>query len=54
VFPRFRIVTVSMKRLQIGQTGILVGTVAMIHLNPVVMLAEQPAGATAPVLCFEG
>ena len=53
MFPRFRIVTVSMKSLQIGKTGILVVTVDMIHLNPVVMLEEQPAVATAPVLRFE-
>jgi hypothetical protein len=42
VFPRFRIVAVSMKRLQIGKTCILAVTVAMIHLNPVVMLEEHP------------
>lgn len=53
MFPRFRIVAVSMKRLQIGQTCMVAVTVDMIHRNAVVMLAEHPAVATAPVLRFE-
>ena len=53
MFPRFRIVAVSMKRLQIGVARIAAIPIDMIHLNPVVMLEEQPTVATAPVLHFE-
>ena len=46
LFPRFRIVAVSMKRLQIGVARIAAIPIDVIHLNPVVMLEEQPAVAT--------
>jgi hypothetical protein len=42
-----------MKRLQIGNARIAALPIAMIHLNPVAMVEEQAAGATAPVLRFE-
>ena len=51
--PRFRIVAVSMKRLQISVARIAAIPIDMIHLNPVVMLEEQPAVATLATLCFE-
>ena len=53
MLPRFRIVAVSMERLQIAIARVAAVTIAMIHLDPVVMLEEQPAVATAPVLRFE-
>ena len=53
LFPRFRIVAVSMKRLQIGVARIATIPIDMIHLKPVVMLEEQPAVATPASLCFE-
>ena len=51
--PRFRVVAVSMKRLQIGVARIAAIPIDMIHLNPVVMLEDQPAEATTPVLHLE-
>ena len=53
MLPRFRIVAVSMQRLQIGVARIAAIPIDVIHLNPVVMLEEQPAQATAPVLRLE-
>ena len=53
LFPRFRIVAVSMKRLQIGVARIAAIPIDVIHLNPVVMLEEQPTVATPASLCFE-
>ena len=53
LFPRFRIVAVSMKRLQIGVARIAAISIDMVHLNSVVMLEEQPAVATLASLCFE-
>jgi hypothetical protein len=53
LFPRFRIVAVSMKRLQIGKARIAAIPLDMIHLHPVAMLEEQSAVATAPVLLLE-
>ena len=53
VLPRFRIVAVSMQRLQVRRARITVVTIDMVHLNPVVMLEEQPTTATASVLLFE-
>ena|SRR5216684_2391073 len=44
---------VSMKRLQISGARILVMPIDMIHLDPVVMLEEQPAVATTPLVLFE-
>ena len=53
LLPRFRIVAVSMERLQVGRARIAVVPIDMIHLDPVVMLEEQPTMATAPVLLFQ-
>ena len=53
LLPRFRIVAVSMQRLQVGKARITVVTIDVVHLNPVVMLEEQPTAATASVLLFE-
>ena len=53
LFPRFRIMAVSMERLQIGRAHIAAIPIDMIYFDPVVMLEEQPAVATAPVLRFE-
>ena len=54
MLPRFRIVAVSMQRLQIGRARIVVISIDMIHLDAVVMLEAQPAVATAPVLLTLG
>ena len=53
MLPRFRVVAMSMKRLQIGRARIASVTVGVIDLDPVVMLEEQPTIATASLLCFE-
>src|SRR3989442_10807459 len=53
LLPRFRIVAMSMQRLQVRRARIMVVTIDMVHLNPVVMLEEQPTAATASVLLFE-
>ena len=41
MFPRFRIVAVSMQRLQIGRARIVVVSIDMVHLDSVVMLEAQ-------------
>ena len=51
--PRFRIVAVSMKRLQISVARIAVVSIDMIYLNPVVMLEEQPTVATSAALLLK-
>ena len=38
MLPRFRIVAMSMERLQIGKARIAVITIDMVYLDPVVML----------------
>jgi hypothetical protein len=53
MLPRFRIVAVSMQRLQIGRARIVVISIDMVYLDSVVMLEAQPAVATTPVLLFE-
>src|SRR4029453_16974572 len=53
VLPRFRIVAVSMERLPIGRARIAAIAINVIDLDPVVVLEEQPAISTAPVLLFE-
>ena len=53
MLPRFRIVAVSMQRLQIGRARIVVISLEMVHLDSVVMLEAQPAVATTPVLLLE-
>ena len=42
MLPRFRIMAVSMKRLQIAVARIASIAIDMIDLNPVVMVEEQP------------
>src|SRR5262245_3857701 len=44
---------VSMQRLQISGARILVMPIDVVHLDPVVMLEEQPTVATTPLLGFE-
>ena len=53
LLPRFRIVAVSMQRLQVRSARITVVTIAIVHLNPVVLLEAQPTTATASVLLCE-
>src|SRR5262244_3724950 len=53
LLPRFRIVAMSMQRLQVHRARITVVTIDMVHLNPVVMLEEQPTATTASMLLFE-
>ncbi len=53
LLSRFRIVAVSMQRLQVCKARITVVAIDMVHLNPVVMLEEQSTVATASVLQFE-
>ena len=53
LLPRLRIVAVSMERLHIGIARIASIPTDVIDLDAVVMLEEQPAGATAPALAFE-
>src|SRR5215831_8347413 len=53
VLPCFRIMAVSMERLQIGVARITAITIDVIHLDPVVMLEEQSTVSTVTVLCFE-
>jgi hypothetical protein len=50
LFPRFRIVAVSVQRLQVRIARVAVVSVAMIHLDPVVMLGfqEQSGSCRAP------
>ena len=50
VLPRFRVVAVSMECLQIGITCVTAVTVAVIDLDSVIMLEEQPTIATTPIL----
>src|SRR5262245_42474271 len=52
-FPRFRIVAVSMKRLQVAIARIASITIHMIDLDPVIMVEAQLTVPTAPVLLFE-
>ena len=52
MLSRFRIVAVSMERLQIGQARIVVVPINMVDLDAVLMLEEQPTVATAPALLF--
>jgi hypothetical protein len=53
MLSRFRIVTVSMERLQIGKAPIEVIPINMVDLDAVLMLEEQPTVATAPALLFQ-
>ena len=51
--PRFRLVTVSMERLQMGTARLAVISMALIDLDPVVMLAAHPPRATTPAWLFQ-
>ena len=53
VLPRFRIVAVSMERLQVRRARIEVITIAVLNLDLVILLEEQPTIATAPTLLFQ-
>jgi hypothetical protein len=53
MLPRFRVVAVSMKRLQIARARIVSITVDVIDLNPVIMVEAQLTVSTAAVLLFE-
>ena len=51
--PRFRIVAVSMKRLQVAIARIASITIHMIALDPVIIVEAQLTVPTAPMLLFE-
>jgi hypothetical protein len=53
LLPRFRIMAVSMERLQIAVARIAAISVAVINLNAVLMVDAQPTRRTAPLLPFE-
>jgi hypothetical protein len=53
VLPRFRIVAMSMERLQVRIARIPVVAIDMVHLDPVVMLEEPSTIATSAALLFE-
>ena len=53
VLPRFRIMAVSMERLQIGVARITAITIDVIHRDLVIMLEEQSTVPTVTVLRFE-
>src|SRR5215510_13745466 len=54
VLPRFRIMAVSMKRLQIRRARIAVLAIDMVHLDAVVMLEVQPTVTTPALLRCAG
>ena len=53
LLPRFRIMAVSMERLEIARARIASIPIEVINLNAVVMMEAQPTRRTAPVLPFE-
>ena len=53
MLPCFRIMAVSMQRLQICIARIAVIPIDMVHLDSVVMLEEQPTVTTSASLRFE-
>src|ERR687895_895845 len=53
LLPRFRIVAVSMERLQIAVARIVSISTDVIDLDLVLRLEEQPTIATAPTLVFQ-
>jgi hypothetical protein len=53
LLPRFRIMAVSMERLQIAIARIASITIDVINLNAVIMVEAQPTRRTAPMLPFE-
>jgi hypothetical protein len=51
MLPRFRMVAVSMERLQVGRARVTVIPIPMVPFDPVVMVEEQPTVTTwAPLL----
>jgi hypothetical protein len=53
MLPRFRLVAVSMGRLQVGRARIASISTDVIDLDPVILLEEQPTMATAPALALQ-
>jgi len=53
VLPRFRIVAMSMERLQVRIARIPVVAIDMVHFDPVVMLEEPSTITTAAALRFK-
>ena len=53
VLPRFRVVAVSMKRLQVAIARIASITIHMIDLDPVIIVEAQLTVPTAPMLLFK-
>jgi hypothetical protein len=53
MLPRFRIVAMAMKRLQIGRARVAVIPIDMVHLDLVVMLEEQATITTSATLKFQ-
>jgi hypothetical protein len=50
MLPRFRLVAMSMQRLQMCRARVAVLPLAMVHRDPVVMLAEQATRTTSATL----
>jgi hypothetical protein len=53
LLPSFRIMAMSMERLEIRLTGITTVPVEVVNLDQVVMLARQSTASTASTLSFE-
>ena len=53
MLPRFRIMAVSMERLQVRIARIAMIPIDMVHLDAVIMLEEQPTVTTSASLLFE-
>ena len=53
MFPRFRIVAVSMQRLQVRKARIVSIPIPMVDLDAVLMVEEHPTVTTASTLLFE-
>ena len=53
MFPRFRIVAVSMQRLQVRKARIVSIPIPVVDLDAVLMVEEQPTVTTASTLLFE-
>jgi hypothetical protein len=52
MLPRFHLVAMSMKRVQIRIARVAVIPIDLVHLDPVVMLEEQPTITTPATLRF--
>ena len=53
MLPRFRVVAVSMERLEVRRARIMMITIDVIDLDPVALLEDQPTIATAPTLLLQ-